>query len=407
MNKKIAVLVSNPCNSDARVLKMAYAARELGYEVRVFGITGLNIPAFEVLNGISFKRNEWKPVDLALNSWPLKGCTFFSMFLAKVIAVKLMPFIKYKLFSKIFIDDLIAYGPDLIHSHDFLCLPTAVKVKKALPDVKVIYDAHELEVHRNPPLPFIKKNFVRWLEKKCAKQADGIITVGNEIANILSKSFKKNVTVLYNSPVISSYIHNIREDLNLAADVRLIIYVGKVTVGRGVEDIIRLMPQLEDVFFATIGPCSEKDRKNMYKVAAMHNVQHKMRILPPVPYEKVVEYIKGADLGIISVEPVTLSYELCMPNKLFELSFADIPILANDLPELKKYIESIGNGRLMEFENKEVMASTICEMLYDKKDYLFAGNAEKASRLVEYSWTEQKVKLEKMYLNLLNINANN
>ena len=60
-------------------------------------------------------------------------------------------------------------------------------------------------------------------------------------------------------------------------------------------------------------------------IAEKYKVSSRFTILPPVPYDNVVDYIKEADLGIISVQPVTLSYKYCMPNKLFELSLQMYP----------------------------------------------------------------------------------
>jgi len=399
--KKIAVLVSNPCNADARVLKMADEAKKFGYEVCIFATATKGEMSFEKKNGVYFKRIAWSPMDGMLKLLPYKLIAKLSITLSKVLAVNLMPFLKFTLFKKLFVKSIVDFKPDIIHSHDFICLPTAIEAKKQLKSVKVIYDAHELEVHRNPPLPFIRKNYVRWLEKRNARKADHVITVGDEIANILSRSFKKDVTVIYNSPQITPFVTNIRKDIGLEEGEPLIIYVGKVTIGRGVEELISLLPTLKGVHFATIGPYSAHVKQQLLARADKLGVMDRFRLLPPVPYPNVVEYIKGASLGMISVEPVTLSYELCMPNKLFELSFADVPILSNQLPEINRFLTEIGNGKCVDFEEKAHMGAEINELLYFRNKYKLSNDQGKLDKLERYSWESQMGKLKLIYDELI------
>lgn len=63
---KIAMLVSNPCNPDFRVIKQAESLAAAGYEVRVFCTwkPGLGIPTHEVINGVTYVRREWNPMKL-------------------------------------------------------------------------------------------------------------------------------------------------------------------------------------------------------------------------------------------------------------------------------------------------------------------------------------------------------
>jgi glycosyltransferase involved in cell wall biosynthesis len=65
---------------------------------------------------------------------------------------------------------------------------------------------------------------------------------------------------------------------------------------------------------------------------------------PAVPYEEVLDYTGDADVGLVSVKPVCLSYLYCLPNKLFESIQAGIPVLVNDLPDCVALIEQFEIG---------------------------------------------------------------
>jgi len=63
--KKVAMLVSNPCVGDARVIKMAEAVRDMGAEVKIFGIyrNSDRVTPYEVIGGIQYQRNHWVPME--------------------------------------------------------------------------------------------------------------------------------------------------------------------------------------------------------------------------------------------------------------------------------------------------------------------------------------------------------
>ena len=52
----------------------------------------------------------------------------------------------------------------------------------------------------------------------------------------------------------------------------------------------------------------------------------------------LTEYIKTADLGIISRLNNHLNHELSLPNRVFEFINANLPIVSSKLPDLSKFI---------------------------------------------------------------------
>ena len=63
--KKVAMLVSNPCNPDYRVVKQAESLARNGYEVRVFCVwrRGLGAPVYEERNRVTYIRRPWIPLQ--------------------------------------------------------------------------------------------------------------------------------------------------------------------------------------------------------------------------------------------------------------------------------------------------------------------------------------------------------
>lgn len=393
---RVAVLVSNPCTGDARVIKMARTARAAGHEVHVFATSGPNALPYEHVGGIDFHRLDWRPADV-LRAWPpIAWLWKANRKLGNRVTRWITPFVKYRLFARVFAEHVAAVQPDLVHAHDLICLPAAYAAARAA-GARLVYDAHELETHRNPPLPFLQKRWVGHVEAKFARKADAVITVGALVCRELSAHIgRQDVNVIYNSPPLDACPRTIRGDLRVAAEVQLIVYVGKVTAGRGVGEILALLPKMPGVMFATVGPCDARTRVLLETQSEGLGLGARFRILPPVPFEQVATYIAGADLGVISVEPVTLSYRYCMPNKLFELSFANVPIISNKLDEIEMYLAELGNGEIAEFDNKAALAYTMFRMLQEKDRYVMTPDALRRMH-DKYSWASQGRKLVSIY----------
>jgi glycosyltransferase involved in cell wall biosynthesis len=310
-----------------------------------------------------------------------------------------MPYVKYHLFRSVFAEHIAALGPDIVHAHDLLCVPAAAQACAAT-GARLVYDAHELEMHRNPPLSFLQKRWVSRLERRYSRCAQAVIAVGRYGAMVLEEHLGRPVHVIYNSPLLDPCRRHIREDCRLDDTTRLIVYVGKITEGRGISDVIAMLPRLPNVAFAAVGPVAPRSLPRIVRIAERLGVRDRFYVLPPVPFEQVTAYITGADLGMISVEPVTLSYRYCMPNKLFEMSFAKIPILSNELDEIRDFLTEIGNGEVLDFEQTEIMPLAIYRLLNAPRENFYSKEGwEKL--MATYSWQSQAEKLDRIYRDIL------
>lgn len=379
---------------------MAHAAANNGHEVHVFATAGNNAPLFEELAGVIYHRLDWRPATILTSSGPLSWWMRLHRPSAAAFIKSITPFLKYRLFERIFSEHVIAIKPDIVHAHDLICLPAGFNVANVT-GARLVYDAHELETHRNPPLPFLQKKFVAHIEKKYARHADAVNTVGRLVGRELAMHINRNdINILYNSPPLEDCPRNIRGDLRLDDATPLVIYVGKVTEGRGVGQILELLPKMPGVMLATVGPCDQKSRSRLNLQAERLGTSARFRILPPVPFEQVVSYIRGADLGVISVEPITLSYQYCMPNKLFELSFANVPIISNKLDEIETYLSEFNNGVVADFDNKAALPYTMFRMLREKERYIM-GPESLARMHSTFSWDSQSKQLLSIYDSIL------
>jgi glycosyltransferase involved in cell wall biosynthesis len=393
---KIIMIVSNPCIADARVIKMAQVGVKYGHEVHIFATLGKHTAPFEEKEGVFYHRLAWGATVIINNVAVLSILNKINKKLCLAIYKKLYPFIKHRMFSKLFADHISSMNPDIIHAHDLICLPTACNASKDC-NAKIIYDAHELEIDRFPPLTFLQKICISHVEKKYSKKAHKVITVGKNVGKILAKHIKrKDIEILYNAPILKDSPSNIRDDLGLNSNIPLIIYVGKITVGRGIERILDLIPVLKDAHFAAIGPCDKNMKSKFISLAHKKNISGRFSILPPVSYDNVVSYIQGADMGIILLQSEILSHQNAMPNKFFEMSFANIPIIANDLSEIGDCLKRFKNGTIIDFEDRHSVIYNTTKFFEERSNYKMSTDDYNLFEQ-EYSWDKQTSKLGSLY----------
>ena len=136
-------------------------------------------------------------------------------------------------------------------------------------------------------------------------------------------------------------MHPLRTNLGLQSDDFVAIYQGALTINRGIETLLAMAPQLNGsrihLVFMGYGMLEPQVMESVRQNANVH-------FQPAVPYEEVLDYTGDADVGLVSVKPVCLSYLYCLPNKLFESIQAGIPVLVNDLPDCVALIDEFGIG---------------------------------------------------------------
>lgn len=388
--KKIAVLVSNPCTIDARVIRMSEAESDLGYDVKVFATLKDNLPQSELQNEVLYERYIWNLSEYCRKFIPgfvknkrIKG------FLVK----RLAKYLRYYSFQDTFLECVIAYKPDIIHAHDLLCLPLGASIKKVT-GAKLIYDAHELELHRNPPMPWYEKSFTKYIECKYSKHADCINTVNKSISDILTKNLKRPVYFMRNTPIIDSYSgKSLRENAGLKNEDKILIYVGKVSSNRGIEWVIDGLQDMHDIHFVCVG---HQDKTTMLKIESqIHklSLENRVHFLPPVSHSQVVSYIEEADVGVCAINPVTKSYYYSLPNKVFEMSMAGLPVVATDLPEIRSFLDEVGNGYYFSHTRPQDLTKKVLQVFDDlkKNNKKFKAKAQIAR---EHSWQNEAKKLK-------------
>lgn len=294
--------------------------------------------------------------------------------------------------------EIVKYRPHVIHVHDLMPLPLAVRVAPRI-GAKVLYDSHELERYRNG-LDGIGRMVTAFVEWRSIKKAHRVITVCDSIAEHLAATYgiQKPLVVL-NAPdlkVEQSLRVTIRDRLEIHRSVPLAVYVGKVTIGRGLEQLVEALRYAEEFHVALLGPRVDSVAGNLISLAARFDVGKRFHMVDSVAPDEVVPFLATADVGVIPIQDVCLSYRYCLPNKLFELTFAAIPVCVSNLPEMRAVVEYGNTGIVMDERDPKDIARAMREA-YLRREELKATGERLEKLKARYSWDVQARKLRGLY----------
>jgi glycosyltransferase involved in cell wall biosynthesis len=120
--------------------------------------------------------------------------------------------------------------------------------------------------------------------------------------------------------------------------------------------------------------------------------------LPPVPTPDVCLLASSADVGVCLVSPTCLSYNYCMPNKLFQYISSGLPVLVSNCSSLAEFVSDHNIGLLLEDTSPISIAKTI-KAVTASDIRLFSRNALIAAK--QYSWGVQLETIRTAYELLL------
>ena len=355
---------------------------ENGYEVIVLAYWMDNLKENESQDGYTIKR-----LKLISKSWTNNSI------------VQVFKYIEFLVRALLAIKSI---QPKICHGHD----PSGLFVAyfaKVLWNCKLIYDSHELWGHTSH-----MKNYNRILykiggvfEKYIIKKTNIVITVNNSIGDILKKNTgKEGIKIIRNiSENNSVNLKTNRSRLKLPNSKFILIYIGSLAQGRGVDRLIKSMKNVhQNIGLAIIGG-EPKYHDRFNRLIEGFSLMGRVGILPAVPPNEVISICSVADVGIHPIENTCLNHFYCLPNKLFQYIQAGIPVLCSDFPEMKNIVDGYKVGEVFDVEDISNISNTI-NLLFQNTAKLieYKNNCIIASTTL--NWHIEKLKFLDIYNNL-------
>ncbi|HEY7830567.1 MAG TPA: glycosyltransferase [Solirubrobacteraceae bacterium] len=314
------LLVRNAVSHDARVLRAARVAEKaLGGKALVVGVATASAPAGESrVEGVRVLRLKTRGL---LPGARLRRAVSGASFARQALALARRE------------------RPALVHANDWNTMWCAVAIKLTC-GARVVYDSHELWADRNG-----RWEWRPWLlasEALFVRLADAVLTASPGYADALAHRYRvARPTVVRNIPDIPSKAASGPEQ------PPCVVYVGGLMPGRGLEQTIDALALTEAIRLRMVGPGSAGYRASLVARAQAAGVMDRVALEPPVPPAYVPALLGSAMAGLCLIQPVCRSYELTLPNKLFEYAAAGVPVLASDLPVIAAVVRGNGLGEVV------------------------------------------------------------
>lgn len=329
---KIANVVLNDFTRDNRVLKVSTALVQAGHEVTVVGLHRAHLPRKEAhAAGFGVER-----VRIYVPGFRILGALKWAELTLRIA-------LKYR-------------KADVWHCNDAEAFGMGLLAKWLRPQLKLVYDCHEFESERNGKPQWLSRA-VRSMEERYIHKAEEVIVVSPSIRAAYESRYKslglRRISLVRNVPharAHEAHATPLRTNLGLSEDAYVAIYQGALTINRGIETLLEMAPMLTGSNIHLVFMGYGMLEPQVLEVVEKHPNVH---FQAAVPYEDVPAYTGDADVGLVSVKPVCLSYLYCLPNKLFESIQAGIPVLVNDLPDCVSLIDTYGIGSRVDNDTPE------------------------------------------------------
>ncbi len=416
---KVVMLVANPCTHDARVMREAEAVAAAGHTVVVLAEQASGLQLEVTKNGVTYRRLHlpWaRKKEAAKNLLAERASAAASTSQTKPHTGSKLSNFKRKTLgwlapyvprtglmlaqvARYFTAPGISEKPDIVHAHDLVTLLAGARIAKQT-GAKLIYDSHELETGRNARYAAYEKWLRARYERALIAKTDAVITVSDSIADYLAKLYNiERPVVVLNAPDSEAGAasgDHVRQRLGLSADIPLAIYVGSVTINRGLENAVRALPHAPLLHLAAVGPRSGPVAALLLCEAAALGVSDRFHLIDPVPHNEVTSFIRSADVSLILIQDVCLSYRFCFPNKLLESIVAGVPVLAAKLVELERIIVKTNAGLTVDQTDPIAIAKGAMEIAQNRHRY--APDTATIGMIQDtYSWARQSEVLLALY----------
>jgi glycosyltransferase involved in cell wall biosynthesis len=186
----------------------------------------------------------------------------------------------------------------------------------------------------------------------------------------------------------------IREELNLNQPWPIVLYQGGVQQGRGLERLVRVAAQVPSTYFVFIG--GGRLDGSLRSIAAELGLEERVRFIPTVALAELPSYTASADIGVQPIENTCLNHYTTDSNKLFEYVQAGLPVVASDLPEIRRVVRAHDLGMLVPPGDTEALAGAIGQLVQNEALRLhYSERAVQAAAAL--SWESQEHELLALY----------
>ena len=228
---------------------------------------------------------------------------------------------------------------DVWHAHD---LPALMAVgPRVAPAGSIVYDSHEIFLDTGTAIrmPWLVRRLLARYERRLVRRTSALITVNEAYADVLRRRVHpRRLVIVRNCPPRWTPTEGSRSRLRTAAGIPpespVVLYHGALGPNRGIEQLVEALaePGMGNVHLALLG---FGDVRRLGVDVGDPATGGRVHTIAAVSPDELLEWVAGADVDAMPLQPSTLNHRLCTPNKLWESLAAGVPVLVSDFPVMR------------------------------------------------------------------------
>ncbi len=301
---------------------------------------------------------------------------------------------------------LLRVPADVYHAHDDSALPAcylAARLRRKL----LVFDSHELPLCNLVGTPWLRlrlalAGLLRILVRGCS----AVITVSPPIVEKLRQLYTAHNLVLVRNlhrfEVVQSS-DRLRQYLRLGPQVQIALYQGNLQPTRGLELLVQAAAFLEsNIVIVMMGKGVGTTLSELAALIEHEGVSDCVKIIPPVPYEELLEWTASADIGLTIYPPAySENIRMCLPNKLFEYLMAGLPVLSSELDAVVDLLHRYDVGRVVSSLTPAGVGDAINAMLADRAALARLSRNARDAVQHDLCWEKESQELIRLYYDVL------
>lgn len=302
-----------------------------------------------------------------------------------------------RFYLNLFLADGRRHTAEIVVAHDLPMLAVGRVLAEKF-GARLVYDSHELYSEQE----FSPAQRAAWakIERRHIHACDRVITVNPSIAKELQTRYGlAEVEVILNAervgqlPPRSTYLHS---HFGIPEAHRILLFQGGLSATRNLVELVEAMARLSDRTLHLVLLGDGQLWHNLQRLVGQRGLQEQVHLHPAVAQAELLAVTAAADAGVIPYQGICLNNYYCTPNKLFEFVAAGLPILASDLPELRRLVEDQQIGRVADLSTPAAIATAIADFFADEQRLLrWRDNLLEVRR--ELSWEREGERLKRIY----------
>ena len=408
MNSKICLITPRHISYNPRLVKEADTLHEAGYNVRVVALS--HTPEKDKLDARLMKWREWTlEIVAAHQSHPLELIRWFKASmrqkLSQAVHARTTSWLRDRAYSR-YVSELSALAgkqqADLYIAHNLQALPAAFQAAQQH-DAFLGFDAEDF--HRGEFAAddgSQRKRLTEQVEAEYLPCCDHVTAASEGIANAYANALDipAPTVVLNTFPKSERDGHTPKAELDQEREAGTIsLYWYSQTIGpdRGLQDVIRALPSLDERVVLTLRGQWANGFESVFRdLAREHDVEHRLRVLPPAPPDQLVERAAQHDIGLALEQAHTPNRDLCVTNKILAYLLAGIPVIATSTTGQRRICETIPDAsRTVPIGHAEAIADAVQDLMATSAVLAAAKEAAREAGERRYNWKLETDRLTK------------